>query len=161
MSNTSSFNILAAVLIFTGIIFLLENFGILIGAYLFWPVLPLIVSIGFCMLYFKNKRKDLLLLGTGSFLALNSLLFFYLNFTTWTRLSELWPIFIIVLGVSFLACYIFSDKIVFLYLASILIAMGISFILIFAVSTILWPLTLILTGVSFIIIHLVERFGKK
>ncbi len=161
MSKSSSFNILAVILIIIGSIFLLENYGILVGAYLFWPLLPLIMGIGFTLLFFKNKRKDLILLGLGTFILLNSILFFYLNFTSWVRLAALWPTFIIILGLSFLACYLLSDKNVLLYLAAILISLGVSFILIFAVSTILWPLTLIFTGMSFMIISIVERFGNN
>jgi len=159
MRNTSSFNILAVVLIIIGAVFLLENFGYIEGAWLFWPILPLILGIGFCMLYFRSKR-DLMLLGMGSFMVLNSAFFFYLTFAGWALLAYLWPVFIVLLGFTFLSCFIASKSRVLIYLATILIALGASFILIFAVSIRLWPISLVLTGISFIIISMFERFKK-
>lgn len=161
MRHTSSFNILAAILILIGAVFLLDNFGIITGVVAFWPALPLILGTGFCMLFFRSRRKDPVLLGLGSTILLNSIFFFYLNFAGWVRLAVLWPVFIVILGMTFLACYIHSRETVLIYLAVFMIALGISFILVFAVSTKLWPLTLVLTGVSFIIINIVERLGKR
>ena len=160
MQNNSSFNILATILILIGGIFLLENFGIIQGAWLFWPLIPLIIGAGFCMLYFRTRR-DTILLGLGSFITLNSILFFYLNMTRWSLLAHQWPLFIVIMGLTSLICFIFSRNRVLLYIAVILIALGISFMLIFAVSTRLWPITLILAGVSFIIINLFERLGSR
>ena len=156
MRHTASFNVLATILILIGIIFLLENFGIVSGAWLFWPLIPLILGTGFCMLFFRT-RKDLVLLGLGSGLVLNSLFFFYLNLTSWKLLAYLWPAFMIILGLTFIACFLFSRKRVLIYLAVILMALGSSFILVFAISTILWPLTLVLAGISFIIINIFEK----
>jgi len=156
MPKPTSFNILAAILILLGIILLLENFHIVDGAWLIWPLVPLILGIGFTMLFFRTK-KDLMLLGLGSFITLISLFFFYLNFTRWSLLAHLWPVFIVILGLTFLACWIHSKKRVLLYLAMLLIALGISFILIFAISARLWPITLILTGASFIIISFFDK----
>jgi len=161
MRNTSSFNILATVLIVIGAVFLLENFGIIEGAWFLWPLLPLIIGIGFCILFFKTRRRDPVLLGMGIFTLLNSIFFFYLNFTGWWQLVFLWPVFIVMLGLTFLACYFPSKAKVLLYLTTFLIALGVSFILIFVISTRLWPIILVLAGVSFIIISLFERFKGK
>ena len=161
MRNTSSFNILATVLIVIGAVFLLENFGIIEGAWFLWPLLPLIIGIGFCILFFKTRRRDPVLLGMGVFTLLNSIFFFYLNFTGWRQLALLWPVFMVVLGLTFLACYFPSKAKVLLYLTTFLIALGTSFILVFVISTKLWPIILVLAGVSFIIISLFERFKGK
>ena len=165
MSKTSSFNVLAGIMIILGIILLLENFHIVDGAWMIWPFLPLILGIGFTMLYFRT-RKDLVLLGLGTFIGLNSLFFFYLNLTSWVLLAYLWPAFIVFVGLTFFACWLPSRKRVLLYLGMFLTALGISFILIFAISTRLWPLTLVLTGISFIIISIFDKpkriiYGKK
>lgn len=157
MSKTASFNVLAGILIFLGIILLLENFSILDGAWMIWPFLPLILGTGFVMLFFRNRKKDLVLLGLGTFTGLISLLFFYLNFTSWMLLTYLWPSFIIILGLTFFACWLPSRKRVLLYLGIFLIALGVSFILIFAISANLWPLSLILGGISFITINIFEK----
>jgi hypothetical protein len=161
MNHASSFNLLAGVLIVVGAVFLLENFGVIEGAWLLWPILPLIIGAGFCMLFFKTRRRDPVLLGMGIFILLDSVFFFYLNFAGWRVLALLWPVFIVLLGITFLACYFPSRSKVLLYLAVFLIAVGASFILVFAVSTRLWPITLVLAGISFIIISLFERFRGK
>jgi hypothetical protein len=162
MRDTSSFNILAAVLILMGIALLLENYGIIHGIWMFWPALPLIIGIGFCMLYFRSG-KDIVMLGLGTFILLNSILFIYLNFTMWSLLAYLWPVFIVILGLSLLACYIFSKvkRNILIYLAVLLMALGASFIVIFAVSTILWPTSLIFAGLSFVIISFFEKRAKE
>ena len=156
MSKTASFNVLAGILIILGVILLLENFGIVYGAWMIWPFIPLIIGIGFTILYFRT-RKDLVMLGMGIFIGLNSMFFFYLNFTGWILLAYLWPVFIILLGLTFLACWLPSRKRVLLYLAVFLTALGLSFIMIFAISSRLWPLSLILGGISFIIISVFDR----
>jgi hypothetical protein len=160
MRPTSSFNILAVVLILVGISFMLENFNIVNGIWLIWPILTLILGAGFCMMYFR-ARRDLVLLGLGCFLNLMSMFFFYLNFSEWSLLAYLWPIFIVILGFTFLACFIMSRSRVLIYLATLLIAIGASFILIFAVSTRLWPISLVLAGISFIIISIFEHVKSK
>jgi hypothetical protein len=151
---------MAVVLIIIGIIFLLENYGFISGAWFLWPLLPLIIGVGFCMLFFR-ARKDIVLLGLGCFILLNSIFFLFLNFTGWSLLTYLWPVFIIILGLTFIACYAVSKKKILIYLAIILIALATSFILIFAVSTSLWPISIILTGASFMIINLFEIRNKK
>jgi hypothetical protein len=156
MRHTSSFNILATTLILLGAIFLLQNYGFITWVWLLWPILPLIIGTGFCMLFFRT-RKDLVLLGLGSGLFLNSLFAFYLNLAGWALLAYLWPVFIIILGLTFMICFAFSRKRVLVYLSVILMALGVSFILVFAVSLILWPITLIFAGVSFIIINIFEK----
>lgn len=160
MRQNSSFNIMAVALIIIGIIFMLQNYGYITWVWLIWPLLPLIIGTGFCMLFFR-ARKDIVLLGIGCFILLNSIFFFYLNFAGWSLLAYLWPIFIIILGVTFIVCYAFSKKKILIYIATILIALAISFILIFAVSTSLWPISLVLTGASFIIINIFELRDKK
>jgi hypothetical protein len=157
MRNSSSFNILAVVLILIGIVFMLDNYSIVTSILIFWPILPLIIGIGFTLLFFRSKRKDLILLGMGVFITSNSTFFFYLNFTGWSLLAVLWPAFIAIVGLTFAACSFFSKNRVLIYLAVFLIALGIAFILVFAVSTTLWPLTLILTGLSFILINIFEK----
>ncbi|MBW2967637.1 hypothetical protein KY362_04070 [Candidatus Woesearchaeota archaeon] len=162
MRNSSSFNILAAVLIIIGSLLILENFGIFTGIWLLWPVLPLVIGTGFCMLYFRT-RKDIVLLGLGTFVTLISMFFIYLNFAGWSRLAFQWPVFLVILGLTFLNTFIFSKKRVLLYLAVILISLGAAFILVFIISLKLWPMTLVLAGVSFIIISIfdMQKKGKS
>ncbi len=157
MPKTTSFNILAGTLIFLGMILLLENLNIINGAWMIWPLLQLILGVGFILLYFRTRKSDLVMLGLGSFITTNSIFFFYLNMTSWFLLTYLWPVFIVLLGLTFLACWLPSRKRVLLYLSMLFIALGISFILIFAISALLWPITLVLTGISFITISIFDK----
>ena len=159
--NSNSFNVLALVLILLGLILTLDNFNIINGAFNLWPLLTLIIGIGFCLLFHKNRNKDLVLLGLGSFITMISLFFFYLNFTTWTKLSYLWPVFITTLGLSFLPPYSFSKNNIVISLGILLMAIGLSFIFIFSIDTSLWPLSLVLTGVSFLIISIFSTKKRK
>ncbi|MFC1723166.1 hypothetical protein ACFL0V_03450 [Nanoarchaeota archaeon] len=151
MKKTSSFSVLAIVLMLLGLILILENFNIIRGALNLWPLLPLTIGFGFCLLFYKSKQKDMVLLGLGTFIILSSIFFFYLNFTNLNKLSYMWPLFITLLGVSFIPPYAFSKSRITIILGIFLIAIGLSFILIFAISTDLWPVSLVLAGASFLI----------
>jgi hypothetical protein len=150
-------NFLAALLILIGMGFLLENYGIMKGILHLWPIIPLIIGIGFCMLFYKGKKKDIVMLGIGALVTLYSMFFLFLNFTSWKELAFLWPVFIILLGIMFIVLFFYAKKRVVLHIGILLIAIGISFILVFAVSARLWPITLVLAGISFIIIGVFER----
>ncbi|MFC1741826.1 hypothetical protein ACFL3V_04795 [Nanoarchaeota archaeon] len=161
MQHSSSFNIIASILILIGIILMLDNFSIMTGILFLWPVIPLVMGIGFTLLFFKSRRRDLVLLGIGTCVVLNSLFFIYLNLQGWATLAYLWPVFLALLGLTFFACHFFAKTRILIYLAVILIALGVSFILIFAISTKLWPITLILAGISFIIINIFKITSRK
>ncbi len=159
--HSQSFNVLALVLIILGLLLTLENFKILKGVIKLWPFITFITGLGFCLLFYQRRKKDLVLLGMGTFMTLISLFFFYLNFTSWYDLSYLWPIFITILGFSFIPPYYFKRKNVLLILAAMLIGAGVAFIFVFAISTRLWPLSLVVAGGSFLIIGYFMKKNKR
>jgi hypothetical protein len=154
-SVRNEFTVLAFVLVISGILLLFEVFGYLSGISRFWPIFPLIIGIGLLMLF--QKQEDIGLLWLGSFLIINSILFFYLNFTSWKRLTKLWPLFITIFGTSSLLCYFSNKNKIILIISLFTIFLSIAFILIFGLSPQLWPVSLIIAG---IFIYLVSRHNE-
>ena len=132
--KTSSFTALAIILIVLGLILMLETFNIVNGIIKLWPLLSLVIGIGFCLLFYQRKKKDLILLGLGTFITLISVFFFYLNFTSWWNLSYLWSMFVTILGLSFVPPFYFRRNFALIILAALLIGAGVSFILVFSIS---------------------------
>ena len=153
------YNVLALLCIAIGGLLILENYGYIRGVYNLWPVFPLILGIGFYMLYRDRGKKDLLLLAIGIYLIQFSVLAFYENYTSWSNMIYLWPFFVGFLGVSFLSIYVSTGKgIIFFHLAVLLIGLCVVFFLIFSVDYRLWPISLILFGIS---ILLIKEFNKS
>ena len=141
--------ILSFFLILIGIIFLLDLFEIIPGISKIWPVFILLLGFGFWLIFFSKKKSNIAELGAGTFLVALSILFFYLNFTTWTQISELWPIFLVIFGFLIFVCYFSIKSKIFLYIGLLLMILGVVFYLVFAISAKLWPISLILLGISF------------
>ncbi len=149
--------ILSILLIVSGAILLLESYGLVDGISRLWPVFPCILGIGFILL-FARKRSDVALPIIGTYLVCAGLLFFVLNFTTWHLLADLWPLFVLFLGLSFLAPVLWGEKRrIFAPLAFILILLGGAFLLVFTIDPRLWPATLILFGICLLIINRYDR----
>ncbi len=151
----NEFGVLAFVLIFSGIALLLESFGFLAGISNLWPIFPLIIGIGLLMLF--QAQKDIGLLWLGSFLMIISIFFFYLNFTSWTQLTRLWPAFIAIFGMSFLICYFFNKSRIFLVVSLFALFLSTTFVVIFGLSPKLWPVSLIIAGLFIYAIALFDR----
>lgn len=152
-------SILAILCILSGCILLLESYGYLSGIYRIWPVFPLILGIGFCLLFFRKNRNDAALLGIGIYLVCVSVLFFFLNFTSWGVLTDIWPLFIGFLGFSFLAPIIWAQKRgVFIPIAFFLLFLCGAFLLVFTVDIRLWPISLVLLGICLL---LIGKFDRK
>jgi hypothetical protein len=149
---------LATLLILAGALVTLENFAVIRGVSFHWPVLLLIVGCGFVLLFFQTEKVDLVLLWLGTFLVILAIFFYYLNWTSWSKLSSLWPFFLGIVGLSFLSVAIFIRKLLFAYFASAFIALFIIFSLVFSVSTKLWPMSFVVFGMSLLIL---ESLHKK
>jgi len=153
MRRVRSILILALVFILAGAVLSLENMHIISGVSRLWPVFPLIVGAGFCILFLEKRAKDLALLYLGASLCQSSILFFYLNFTTWTKLSTLWPAFLGIAGVSFVAIYAISQIRLFAILGVSLCLLAAVFYLVFGVSHNLWPLSFVAFGGSLLAVN--------
>lgn len=161
MENTlrrGRYNVLAVLCIGIGALLMLENYGFINGVYNLWPVFPLVIGVGFCMLYRDRNRRDLTVLAMGVYLIQFSALAFYENYTSWKSMAYLWPFFVGFLGVSFLAIYASKGTgTVFFHLGMFLIGLCGVFFLIFSVDYRLWPISLVLFGIS---ILLIKEFNK-
>jgi hypothetical protein len=150
-------NVLAMLLIIGGSLITMENYSIIQGVTFHWPLLLLIFGFGFVMLFFERKRSDPVLIWLGTFQITLSILFYFLNATTWKNLVSLWPVFLGIVGVSFLAVAIFWRKMLFIYFAGSFLALFIIFTLVFSISSRLWPLSFVVFGLSLLIIDQIDR----
>lgn len=153
----SEFNILAGLLILSGIALLVEGSGFLQGIHNLWPMFIFVIGLGLVLMFYQNKR-DVGLIGLGASMIMLSIFFFYLNFTSWVILKDLWSIFIAIFSVSILLCYFYNKKRIFLIIGLFGILLSIAFILIFAVSVSLWPVSLIIAG---LFIYIISFFDRK
>ena len=153
MPILKKFDLIAILLIVITPLLMLETFGYLPGVHNLWPIFPFFLGLGFIALCVQKKLKDIVMLGLGTFLVGISWLFFYLNYSSWRNLADIWPLFIGILGGALGVCAGFG-KIKLLWQLSIgLIGLCIIFLLVFSVSSKLWPISLALFGVVVLIIN--------
>jgi hypothetical protein len=152
MKQRGSLGILALLFIIIGTAIILENYSLITGAIKLWPLLPLTIGAGFMMLFFE-RRRDPAILWIGSFLIQLAILSYCLNCFSWSKLSALWPIFLGIIGLSFLVTHIFVKNVIFLYLSILFIALFLTFYFIFAVSLKMWPISLVVFGISLLVIN--------
>ncbi|MCX7959283.1 MAG: hypothetical protein N3B13_09575 [Deltaproteobacteria bacterium] len=100
MIRFKQFDIVAIIFIACTPLLLLETFGITKGMYKIWPIFPFVFGLGSLLIAVRPENRYPLMGGLGSFLMLCSLFFFYLNLTSWKELVTLWPVFVILLGLS-------------------------------------------------------------
>jgi len=156
------FDIVAIVLISCTPLLLLETFGVTKGMYKIWPIFPFVFGLGSVLVALRPENRFPLMTGIGSFLILCSLFFFYLNLTSWSELATLWPVFVILLGLSLIiSSYINKSNIVRVSGIGTSL-LGISFTFIFTISYSFWPLSIALAGILILIInHYPIKRGRK
>jgi hypothetical protein len=152
---------LAIISIICGALMLLNTYEYLHGVWKLWPVFPLIVGAGLCLLYFKKQRFEIVLLGIGTYFICISFFFLFLNYTSWNILTDAWPLFIGFLGLSFLAPVVFGKKRgIFIFIALFLIFLSLVFILAFSADSKLWPVSLVLFGICLLLVGRFDQDGK-
>jgi hypothetical protein len=144
---------LSPLLILIGVLVTLENFQLIGTVSAHWPLLLIVLGLGFLMLFYQRQRSDAVLLWLGSFLTILALFCYYLNFTSWVRLARLWPIFLGIVGLSFLALGLDTRRRLYLYFAGSFIALFVILMLVFTVSTRLWPMSFVVFGVSLLVLE--------
>jgi hypothetical protein len=150
---------IAVLSILSGLILILDYYGIGHGLWRLWPVFPLILGTGFLLLYTRQGRRDSALMGLGIYLVCCALLFFFLNYTSWTLLGELWPLFIGFLGLAFLGPVLgrTGHRVLLPIAVGLLLISGV-FLLVATVDPRLWPVSLVLFGGCLL---LVARYDRK
>jgi hypothetical protein len=148
-----SLTVLASLFILSGIVTTLENYRIIQGISIHWPALICLLGAGFMVLFFWGRRDDAALLWMGTFLFLLGLFFYYLNFTSWSMMAHVWPFFLLIIGLSFMAITFLTKMKVFLYLSLLFLTLFCSLYLVFDVSIKLWPASMIVFGLSLFVIN--------
>jgi hypothetical protein len=154
MKTRTSLTALAALFIVTGAVLTLENFRIVSGISLHWPLIILVLGTGFMLLYFQSGRRDAALVWIGMFLLQVGLFFYYLNFTSWAEMARLWPVFLGIVGSCFLVTTIATKNKVFLYISIFFVAVFGALWLVFSISFKLWPLSMVVFGLSLLSINM-------
>jgi len=157
MQHKSPLTYLAGLFVFAGAVITLENFGILHGISGHWPILLALVGVGFILLFFQRQQLDPVLLWLGTFLAILSVFFYYLNLTAWSRLANQWPGFLGVAGVSFLSIAVAHRNPLYAALALVFLGLFVILGLVFSVSTRLWPLSFVVFGTSLLILDTLRQ----
>lgn len=150
--ENTTYKRLAYILIIIGILLALDSY---IGTSVFlnlWPLLVLMLGIGFIGIYSKGKRRGFTYLVIGIYMILFTLLALYCNFTSWALLAIYWPIFITFLGIVFIAIFIYKKTSrVTLFLGLILIFLSLYFFIIFSIGNNAWWTIFMLVGLSILL----------
>jgi uncharacterized membrane protein HdeD (DUF308 family) len=157
MVRTSSLVFLSAILVVVGALLTLENLGLVDGVSRHWPAFLVVLGTGFLLLFYKRDGTDLPLLWLGSFICSLGVFFYFLNFTSWRSLGRLWPVFLGLVGLSFLALGVARRSRMYSAFAVAFIGLFLIFMLVFTVSLKLWPMSLVVFGASLLILdHLIH-----
>lgn len=120
--------------------------------YALWPLLLTTTGIGFLRIFLMRNDRIPLFLVTGLMLIQCSGLFLYCNFTSWSEMGTLWPLFIGFSGIIYLiASFIYRKRKLFLFFGLLHLSVMIVFLLVFSVNSSLWWTLFIFTGVSILI----------
>jgi hypothetical protein len=161
MQHKPTLLFLAVILIAVGALLTLENLGLVIGISKHWPAFLLVLGAGFILLYNNRASTDPVLLWLGAFILSLGFFFYFLNFTSWRLLGRLWPVFLGLVGLSFLAVGIVRRSRLFNLLALAFIGLFLTFTLVFAVSLKLWPVSLVVFGGALLIIEYIARRKQR
>jgi hypothetical protein len=145
--NTKSL-ITGIILIALGIILLGDNLGFFyVSMDTFWPWFMIAAGAFFLVGWMSNREKYGLLMP-ATILLVYGFLFLYTTHGRWWRMEDLWPFFLIGPGLGFLLMYQFGTKDKGLLVpASILLGLGIIFLIGEGTGRFFWPLLLILLGI--------------
>ena len=138
-------------LLILGILLLFQNFGYLnIDFGQFWPIILMIIGIGFWVAYWQNRNKQGYIMPATVF-CIYGLMFLYDAITLGSAMSFLWPFFLIAPGIGFLLMYSLGEKQKDLLMpAVILILLGALFLIKATGMIRWWPLLLIASGLYLI-----------
>jgi hypothetical protein len=154
----SSYGRLGVLLALIGVIMAVDTLTDLSFVGRLWPLLITVLGIGFIGIYIRRSRRESVYLGIGVYAIGFSGLALYCSLTTWAALATLWPVFIGLLGLSFVFGYLFGKRGPALLLAGLLfISRGALFYSIFSLNQRLWWSILILAGVSFLLFDKARR----
>jgi hypothetical protein len=139
-------------MIIIGLLFATDSIFHLSFVYKFWPVIVAILGCGFVGIYLKRKPSGKIVMAAGEYLICFSAMALYCNFTSWSHLTSLWPLFIAFLGIIILTIYFSGNKQrLLLFSGLILVSLSIYFALVFSVSGELWWTIFLFVGASILL----------
>ena len=156
------------VLLAAGTWFLLQRLGIDLPNFwsALWPIFPFMFGAAFLVTYVTSEEKDPGLVWPGTFGVLIGSFFFLFSFEVfnWDQMSELWPAFPLIVGLSFVATWFAGAcrKIQLLVPAAInlsvgIVGLGFTFGLIDRHTlNLLWPLGLVVLG-GYLVVRSLRR----
>ena len=107
--------------------------------YKLWPILITFVGVGFIGIFKQRARKESLYLSVGIYFIGFSFLALYCNFTSWSILSTLWPLFITILGIALTVSFVCCRRQRMQLLSGLLlISLSIVFFFVFTLDSRLW-----------------------
>lgn len=140
------------ILVVIGLLLAIDTILKLSLIYKLWPVLITIVGVGFIGIFKQRSRKEPLYIDIGIYFIGFSILALYCNFTSWSALSKLWPLFIAILGLSLVGGFIFCRRhYLQLLMGLLLISLSIVFFFVFTLDSRLWWTGFILGGISILV----------
>jgi hypothetical protein len=155
MAQSERFNSYARfsiMLIVIGVLLGIDTFWNLSFIYKLWPLVITMLGVGFIGIFKSRDRKEAIYLSVGVYLLGFSALALWCDFTTWSNLKDLWPLFITFLGLSFLFAHLYGEKKrAYLLIGLLLVSTSAVLYFVFAVNPALWWIVFILTGASVLI----------
>lgn len=114
-----------------------------------WPLLLAIMGAGMLEIFRRRGRGEVAYLTVGVALLGCSAVALYCNFNAWGELARLWPVFVAILGVAFVAAFVWAQRQRVLLLAGLLLLSAAAvFYFVFAVDRHLWWTGFVLAGLS-------------
>jgi hypothetical protein len=158
-SRKSGLILLSLLSVLSGAMLLLENSGVasLQGTHSLWPVFPLLLGIGFLILFKQRRPFDMVLFFIGVYLVGVSVLFFFCSFYGWHVMVKAWPFFVGLAGLAAVCTARFVEKARrFLLLSgTFFMFLSLVFFLVFNINASLWPSALVILGVwLFILVNI-------
>ncbi len=150
--ENTTYRRLAIFLITIGLLFAVDSLLKLSIVYRLWPVVIAILGIGLVGIFLKRKAGGALYLAVGEYIICFSGLAFYCNFTSWQNMAQIWPLFIVSLGIVFITLFFFNQKRRFLlFLGLLVFSLSIFFFLILSFGSQFWWTIFILVGLSILL----------
>lgn len=145
----TSYSRLAILLFILGAMFGADSIFHLSFIYKLWPLVITMLGIGFIGIFRTRDRKEALYLVVGIYLICFSGLALWCDFTHWSYLKILWPLFVAFLGISVTCAYVFCQKKhTWLLIGLLLISTSVVFFFVFSISHDLWWTVFLLAGMS-------------
>lgn len=143
---------LGVLLIIIGVLLAIDVLCSLSFIYKLWPLLLLLLGIGFCGIYRQRSRKEAIYIGIGSYFLGLTGIFLYCSLISWEILATIWPSFITLLGISLCLGYVGGRRKPLLLLAGLIfLSISAVFFFVFTIDYQLWWTVFILTGISFLL----------